>query len=91
MVGLSRAAFFACTLPQLLREFEAARRRAVDDHNRDVRLAWMMANLARHRRLPRLASILAGQKTRNQTPAQMSAVLHALASAHGFKVTKAKR
>lgn len=41
-----------------MREFVCAVERTVDEHNRDVALAWRIAALDRHKTLPSLSELL---------------------------------
>jgi hypothetical protein len=75
---LSRRFFWHSSLRAVFAELAIARTRARDEHNREIRLAWMIAGLTRAKKLPTLKRLLDPGPLPRQTPGQMQTVLHAL-------------
>lgn len=91
-VGIPRDVFWSSTPRELRIEFDAARRRAEDEYDRDVVQAWRAVQIfvrtQNDRRMPSLKSLLTAHgrrpAARQQTLAQQRSVLHLLSAKYGI-------
>jgi hypothetical protein len=89
---LSQDEYWRLTIPMLFREMAVAARRQAQEHDRDVRIAWLTAALVRSAKFPKLHDLLASSDApqKAQDPATLAAHAHALAAMYGFKVTQGR-
>jgi hypothetical protein len=60
------------------RELEGAKRRLLEEHERDLALAWYIEAFARTKRLPKLDTLLNQGKPRKQTPEEMRSAIRGM-------------
>lgn len=72
------------SLLELWREFAAGRRRAMDEHDRDMTLAWHVVALVWQKKLPPLQSLLARKRSERQTPTELRMVMQLLSDQLGI-------
>lgn len=84
--GLPPDRFWDIAPRLVIAELKAAQTRLLREKNDRIELAWMIANLSRADRLPKLKDILvSGEPEKPQTPDQQQAFFDLLAASWGAK------
>jgi hypothetical protein len=73
----------------LFREFVAAKQRRMDEHDRDMALAWRVAALGRQKTLPKLDSLLS-RKAPRQSAHEQRGILHILSAQYGIPLKQGR-
>jgi hypothetical protein len=88
---MSAEVFWSCTMRTLVREFVVADTRRLDEHDRDMRLAWHIAALQRQKKLPDEKKLRARRVRGRQTLREQFMVVKTLSEQYGIPVRRVVR
>jgi hypothetical protein len=86
MLGFDPDSFWDQTFRTLTIAMHGKLRAARRDHNQRAWLAWHIAALQRTKKLPKLASLFAKEKPRQQSWQEQQMIMSSWAAAHNAKV-----